>query len=482
MATTYRAVLGALGLLVCFALCASGSEPDAAATPSAKAKKIMGADFPQLSREREEPTNGTGSESDFSLLWVSNSRLLEQLHDYTPESVIAEFGHRMEMETDIHMKMLLGAVMAEYGDMGVRKFIQGLSQNTDYQITMSRISAIGFLLRLHHPPDWVFDAAHDTLNDTRKVTWPEKANWSSGNDLEVWYIADEISDFFGKLTWALGDAKNPKSVPVLIEMAKRTHGSRGPVTALGLIGDPRGIPICMQFLKQQDASIKKHDSYSQDWAPSNELLEALANLRAKEAVPILLNYLFSPKVIAALGPIGDERAIIPLKKIVANHGKVKVDPYHWENIDQQREFAAKMALTKLEKDDPYPTWFAMMEDQSLDWDQRREAVWELGDHPDPRAIPHLIQAIKSDPKGEMVNQCTTVLTVYKYKAAVSGLIECFDADFKGKSDWKRAGSPEMFCENIGETLKTLTGQDFGRDKTRWLAWWQAEGSHLDSLK
>jgi len=113
---------------------------------------------------------------------------------------------------------------------------------------------------------------------------------------------------------------------------------------------------------------------------------------------------------------------------------------------------------------------------------RRTVVWRLGDRRDPAAIPHLLKAIRTDPSGAVVNQAITVLSAFKYKAAAAGLIECFDADFEGKSDWKRAYTPDMFRENIAESLRRITGQDFGADKARWEAWWQSSGRLAQDLK
>ncbi|MHC4403060.1 MAG: hypothetical protein ACYTG0_25645 [Planctomycetota bacterium] len=81
-----------------------------------------------------------------------------------------------------------------------------------------------------------------------------------------------------------------------------------------------------------------------------------------------------------------------------------------------------------------------------------------------------------------MNQAITVLSVFRYKAAVQGLIKCFGADFEGKQDWKRAYKPQMFRESIAQSLCSITGHDFGPDKKRWLTWWQEEGGASNSLQ
>jgi HEAT repeat protein len=124
----------------------------------------------------------------------------------------------------------------------------------------------------------------------------------------------------------------------------------------------------------------------------------------------------------------------------------------------------------------------MLSDRTLGEFQRRTAVWRLGDRRDPRAVPHLILAVKTDPSGSVVNQAITVLAVFKSKAAVKGLIDCFDADFGGKSDWKRACTPAMFRSNIAESLREITGQSLGPDKEQWQTWWKEKGERSADLR
>ena len=109
-------------------------------------------------------------------------------------------------------------------------------------------------------------------------------------------------------------------------------------------------------------------------------------------------------------------------------------------------------------------------------------VWCSGRNPDPQSIPFLAKAVKWDPSGAVVNQAITVLAEFKNKAAVDALIECFDTDFIGKNDWKRAYKPEMFRDNIADSLRSLTGQRIGTDKAQWLKWWKDHEETVPGLK
>jgi len=82
----------------------------------------------------------------------------------------------------------------------------------------------------------------------------------------------------------------------------------------------------------------------------------------------------------------------------------------------------------------------------------------------------------------VVNQAITVLGLFKYKAAVDALIDSFDADFRGKSDWRRAYNPGMFRENIATSLNQLTGQKIGAEKQAWLKWWNTHRDAITGLK
>jgi HEAT repeat protein len=209
----------------------------------------------------------------------------------------------------------------------------------------------------------------------------------------------------------------------------------------------------------------------------------LAQLHAEEAVPLLLEHLEDPDVIGALERIGDGRALPSLRILVADKGAVVRDGKPIEpDVAGKRLFAARLAVMTLEARDAVPQLCEMVADQSLDEFQRREAVWRLTDRRDLRAVPHLIRAIKVDDSGVVVNQSITVLQVFKSKAAVEGLIECFDVNFEGKQDWKRAYTPEMFRDHIADSLCEITGQSIGPDKQAWLSWWREKGKDLTDLK
>ena len=82
--------------------------------------------------------------------------------------------------------------------------------------------------------------------------------------------------------------------------------------ALGFIGDQRAILVLIGFVKKTGPTVKKVKGIglSDDFLRP---VEALSNLKAKEAVPVLAQYVEYPDVIEALEHIGDSRAIPPLQ-------------------------------------------------------------------------------------------------------------------------------------------------------------------------
>lgn len=424
--------------------------------------------------------NMSGMESEVVQLSIPNSDWLHNLELYDGAEVRAKLEALMQNEKVLPMKLLLASEAMAKGSQAAALFVLDCLKTTDYQAVRNAQDALRLALYHHgqNPPAWMVQMAIAALSDERYATGMDKAGWSSDTKQTLSYLADEDGD----LTFALGDLKCTNAVPFLIEMAKKTDGRRGPVMALGKIGDSRAIPLLIDLVKQKGPSLQTDPR-----RPSDDAflcpVEALGNLRAKEAVPVLLEYIEHPDVIEALENIGDPRAIQPLQNLILAKGKIeKAGVNNDPDLEQHRLAAARIAVASLDPDDHTGRLCELLADASFDQFQRRSVVWRLGDHPDPRAIPFLAKAIKTDESGAVVNQAISVLGVFKYKAAVDVLVDCFSADFQGKEDWKRAYKPEMFRDNIADSLRTLTGQRIGTDKAQWLKWWEEHRATVPGLK
>ena len=147
--------------------------------------------------------------------------------------------------------------------------------------------------------------------------------------------------------------------------------------------------------------------------------------------------------------------------------------------EDDRWAAARLAVCMLGDNDPIPGLCSQLRDMSLGEFHRRDVLSRLYARPDPRSVPVLLQVVKGDPSGYVVSPAIEVLGGLRFPESVDALIECFNAPFDGKGDWKRAYTPEMFRENIAGSLTRLTSQKFPADKTRWETWWQG---NRDSFK
>ncbi len=415
-------------------------------------------------------------ESMFSYLRVANGELTAHLHLCLAAEVAAALDQRMAAESDENMKVFHATIAASAGSAVGRDFLLKCRERTDLAFMRSVLDALGYLTEID-PPGWVIDSIIAALADDREVV-AEPPDPFQDERLPLSYLADEDAD----LCYALGDMKCRKAVPALIEMVHKTDARRGPVTALGRIGDRRAVAVLLEYLKKHAATAEYTDDYGLS-ETFQRLVDAMGDLKPREAVPVLMEYMGYPDVIRALGRIGDPRPVPVLREMVATGGGPAGLPAQTGPvITKQRFDQAKIALAALEEGDPIPRYCALLSDMSLDRYASREIVWALGDAPDARAIPYLVERIKRDPTGTVVNQAITVLGAYRHKAAVTGLIECFDADFDGKQDWKRALTPEMFRDNIAESLRQITGVSIGTSKGAWQRWWKAEGAKRTDLR
>jgi hypothetical protein len=145
----------------------------------------------------------------------------------------------------------------------------------------------------------------------------------------------------------------------------------------------------------------------------------------------------------------------------------------------ERWFKARLAVIALEGGDPLPRLWQLLDDPSLTQFCRRDVVARLYNRPDPRSVPVLKRTILHDPSGSVVNPAIEILGAHFFPESVDALIECFDASFEGKSDWRRAYTPEMFRQSIASALHTLTGENLPADKSAWQQWWE---KHRGPLK
>jgi hypothetical protein len=446
--------------------------------------------FPALSYDYSGFMNGPEDTSAVECLHGPNRPLIDMLAIYEPAGVRKEFERRMRAERVAPMRLLLASVAAPAGSEDAAMFFLENMQDTDYfnvgnlhyalWIMSWRNSAGSPDGRERQLPEWLAELCLAVLSDNRLVTGMEKTNWAADTSFRV------SSCHSDHLIFALGDSKCRKAVPLLIQRLQR--GQTDTLNALGEIGDPRAIPPLIETLKRTSKRLKYSREYRFEGDLEAKTFEATAyalrDLKAREAVPILLRFVEYPEMIGCLEDIGDPRALPALREIVAAKGRLVRDgtPVRPE-LDDERLFAAAVALAHLEGKDEVLRLAAILADPALTRDHRYDVVHRLSMCSDPRAIPALVNVIKTDSDYFIIHMAIFNLADFKYKAVVEGLIECFDVKFKevdlGKSP---RATPETYRNLIARALQRITGQPFGADKSQWLRWWKEEGSKSTELK
>jgi hypothetical protein len=410
---------------------------------------------------------------------LSNRELLSLLSRYDPAGVKKEFERRMKAETLLPMKLLLAAVAARAGSEEAGLFLLETMKDTDYQTCLEFHDALFrvFQIGRSEPPAWVVELTLAVLSDKRLVTGMKQ---TGGAPITRVTVAD---CWTGNLLHAIEDSKTREAVPLLIERVKNKPDDSLAIDALAAIGDLRAIPVLMEKLEQAGKVAK---GKREEFIPIefSSPARALSKLKVKEAVPLLLQFVEYPQVIEDLVILGDPAVLPVLQEIVAAKGKIirngrEVAPQHKE----ERLFAANKAFCAWDADGGITRLGEMLEDKSLDRSQRRSLLDEVARRPDPKSVSILIDVIKSNEDYYDVTSVISTLASMKYKAAVEGLIDCFDVAFK-EENLGMGGivTPATYRNVIARSLQKITGQTFGADKQQWLTWWQEQGQQNAELK
>ncbi|MCY2930078.1 MAG: HEAT repeat domain-containing protein [Planctomycetota bacterium] len=435
--------------------------------------------FPAFDRRGSVAPNGPGWESQVSKLETSNSDLLWALRLFESAGIRQEFERRLAAEKDPPMKLLLACVAAGEGSQPAAMYLLEAMKKTDYAAVANLHDALKRLFYYYdrEQPEWLVAMTVAAISDTRPVTGLEEAHFSADTRMT-------ISEKARHLVHCLGYAKCRQTVPFLLEMVRKSPDG-DPIMALGSMGDPRAVPVLIEVLKAGGKEARFEEGQVQpksvEWSAA-----ALGELKAAQAVPTLLEHLWCPEAVEALEAIGDRRALPALRELVRAEGQITRDGkpvFPGPELVARRLACARLALACLEEGDPLPRLCALLRDRPAGL-HRCDVLHRLRHHPDPRAIPFLIEAIKADPDPYVVYEAICSLSDFKCKAAVQGLVDCFDVDFAKKERFGKDSSDpaEKFQQRIAESLRTITGRDLSPDKGPWVHWWQTEGRSATDLK
>lgn len=478
--------------------------------------------WPHFSRDRTGGLNWSGSEpqvecidhANWHLLWIA--RWL-----YKPGPLRKELERRMRTEKDIHMQLFLASIAAPEGseaaaiflmetlkrqrtkkeiDMrllaaskaapegseeSVQLFTKALKRETNFEIIMSACQALSstkweYEGNSNRPPGWLVALGELTKCDERYVTGIEDVS-----RFEPMYTIAYIAM---TRVGVNGASEGKWEIPDFVkEISRKYWRKRLPE----VLYSPNQYDIG-ELVELLEWSLTKL-TWSRERPPMDEFWEvlgALVELRAREAVPILVKHLELMGVIDALRDIGDPQAVPALEALVRRRGKIvkngrPVEP----RLEEYRLYEARVALACLA-----PNWGArlgkLLLDRSLDPTERSNVLTYLYNQGlyrggiDPGCIPYLVKAIRSDPDPCVVGWAITTLGNIRHKAAVDALIQCLDVDFSGrekKPDIK-GGRRDPHRDKVVEKLQHLTDQNLEADKKQWQAWWIKNRDTIEGLE
>jgi HEAT repeat protein len=381
------------------------------------------------------------------------------------------------------MKLLFAGIAAPAGSQSAAMFFVDLMKRTDYATWTNLSNVVWFMSRAyrawppqserHEPPNWLTEMMLDISSDNRPVTGLTEAGWADGTSFT-------IASRFGMVS-TLVEWKCRKVVPLLNERVKNGTADCQTWHALAQFGDARAISGLIELLKRlgNEGRLTRQEDPGDSF---ERCAYILAELKARDAVPVLLTHVELPDIIGDLAEIGDDRALPALRDLVAGKGQIVRDG---RRIDREQEnerlFAARLALARFDQENEAAQLAQMLVDANRH--HRYDVVFRLARLPDPRAIPILVKVIKTDSDHYVLDMAIGALGERKHKGAVEGLIGCFEVAFKegdlGKGEHV---TPATYQNRIARSLQHITGQQFGADQQRWLKWWQDEGRLRADLK
>ena len=212
------------------------------------------------------------------------------------------------------------------------------------------------------------------------------------------------------------------------------------VDILGEIEDRRAVPVIIDVLTEKKMTMRYNAA------------RALGRIGDNRATPALIKLLNDKEwevrfyTVEALGKIGDNRAAKPLANIMLSdsHTKVRLEAIKaLDKVDGRSQ--SKAVVRALSDSDPEVRGYAA----------ELCASWDIAD-----ALPAVTKMLRQDRANITRASCAHALGIYNNFAAIPALIQALGDDYKDVRIYAR------------ESLKEMTGQNFGYDKEAWSHWFE----------
>jgi HEAT repeat protein len=408
----------------------------------------------------DNPASGFANMSRSELQVHYRLRALQWLHEYQfqEEHAAAWKAYMLDPKRSPYGRLCAAYYLLDK-DIDARAMVQRAVASKNLRHRYNAAEMVAFHLGSAKGAEWDTDLLLNLLTDGALdgsgITSTPGGKFPEGDVNDIMHAP---LDFICR---TLGRQKDKRAVPALIAALEKHPGSTGAAMALAEIGDVRGAPALLKVLKDKTGN-------------QGFEIEALADLKYKEAVPVLIERLFDPpkagqfgdfeteKILKALLKLGDERAIEPLEK------------YLQGQHDERSVATARRVLVQLKSKDPVPELIKLLDAETYE-PEKADLIRDLSNHGGDVAWEKCNSLAGSSDSAFLRREAIFGLARMKSRKSLLTFAALLEADYPPtlNAEWGWTGAPdfrEFFPDLLEKMLKATTKQDFGRDRKKWEAW------------
>lgn len=476
-----RAVATAAGIALVAAGCAAVKGP--AAQP---VTKPLAGTLPQFEHNTFPGPNSLAGTLEIEYLYRNNHDVFLAIPSLPAPLVIREMRARMRRTwAPINLRILAAGTLAAYGEADGQAFLMRLAMGK-WPHAQNAIWMIGEVPRVRFWHDlkqskttdmrWAEDFMIGALKD-RRVLWQEvpiELRGSSAKELRN-YPADLKAELMeqstirmvkvaiddGHFPERLAEMRSTKALPLIFQIIREgPTWMRDSVLGLAEYERPQVEAFVMEILRDREGTLYDYHPEAASVASKLGIKQAVAPLLLDLDHPGPLRHSDIWRIHEALLTLGDA-SIIP-----AIEAKLP------ELTGNKRDHA-RLTIVRLRGGDFVPGLLALLQEPL--YGLRADVIRQLSRLKDHRAVTPLLEVMRSDRESYNCSYAIEALGQIGSREAIAGLIEGLGLDFSHLKQFKasRDYNPRMIRE-IGEALKTATGQDFGKDAERWKAWFTGQ--------